>query len=290
MPENHPLLHWYLPARRPADIDSLAPTALAAERAGFDSLSIPAGGPDPWALASGLCRHTERIGFLVALPAGSAGPTVIAQQADAFRRFAGGRLRLDVGAHGAGLTHDQRYGRTDEVMAVVRDLLDGRRIDFQGEHVQVEGAQLSDPAVEHPVPLYFGGESPDADGIAARRADVRLVRTAPPAVVAERVARSRDRNPRLRYGLRLRLVGRSEASEARDAADRILDDGRSGPAQDAVIGTYDEVACRLFAYRQLGIDEFVLYGCPSPGEPARVAGEILPRLRALTDAAAVCGA
>ncbi|MFF1313326.1 LLM class flavin-dependent oxidoreductase, partial [Streptomyces sp. NPDC058320] len=59
------LLHWYLPARRPADIDSLAPTALAAERAGFDSLSMPAGGPDPWALASGLCRQTERIGFLV---------------------------------------------------------------------------------------------------------------------------------------------------------------------------------------------------------------------------------
>lgn len=97
------------------------------------------------------------------------------------------------------------------------------------------------------------------------------MRSAPPAVVAERIARSRDRNPRLRYGLRLRLVGRSEASEARDAAGRILDDGRSGPAQDAVIGTYDEVARRLFAYRQLGIDEFVLYGCPSPGEPARVA-------------------
>jgi alkanesulfonate monooxygenase len=119
---------------------------------------------------------------------------------------------------------------------------------------------------------------------------VRLVRSAPPAVVAERVTRSRDRNPRLRYGLRLRLVGRAEASEARDAADRILDDGRSGPAGDAVVGTYDEVARRLFAYRQLGIDEFVLYGCTGPGEPARVAGEILPRLRALTDAAAVCGA
>ncbi|MFF2506954.1 LLM class flavin-dependent oxidoreductase [Streptomyces sp. NPDC058067] len=299
MPENHPLLHWYLPARRPADVDSLARTALAAESAGFDSLAIPAGGPDPWVLASALCRRTERIGFLVALPAEAARPTVIAQQADAFRRFAGGRLRLDVGAHGAGLTHDQRYGRTDEVMAVVRDLLDGRRIDFQGEHVQVEGAQLTDPAVEHPVPLYFGGESPAADGIAARRADVRLVRSAPPEAVAERVARTREQGAgeratrgdgsRLRYGIRLRVVGRAEASEAWDAAGRIPDDGRTGAGEDAVVGTYDEVARRLAAYRRAGIDEFILYGCPCPDEPARVAGEILPRLRALADAAVACG-
>ncbi|WP_338696221.1 LLM class flavin-dependent oxidoreductase [Streptomyces sp. Q6] len=268
MPENHPLLHWLLPTGGDGrDPGRLVRVARAAEEAGFGSLLTPVGPgcTDPWTLAPALCRRTERISFLISCRAGFASPTVLAQQADAFRRFAGGRLGLNVitgtdtdsdgrRPHGDRPTHDQRYGRTDEVMAALRDLLDGKRIDFQGAHVQVEGAQLADPAVAYKVPLYFGGASPAAEDVAVRRADVHILWSEPgedPAAVAAQVARVRDRNPSLRLALRVPLTDR-----------------------DAV----DEVVQRLSGYAESGIDEFILSG-------SRAHLEVAPRLRELRAAA-----
>ncbi|RKE17933.1 LLM class flavin-dependent oxidoreductase [Streptomyces sp. TLI_171] len=253
-----PVFHWFLPTggdgrdpggvtavqartgaatRRPADVGYLAQVARAAEQAGFASLLAPVGlgCVDPWILAAALTQHTDRIGFLVAFRAGFASPTLLAQQADAFRRFAGGRLRLNVvtggdpaeqRAYGDHLAHDERYARTDEVMAVLRDLLDGKRVDHEGAHLRLDGAHLVDPAVEHPVPLYFGGASPAAEQVAARRADVQLLWGEPPAAIGERIARLRgiaaDRGRTLRYGLRLHVISRDTAEQAWAEADRIL--------------------------------------------------------------------
>ncbi|WP_327118924.1 LLM class flavin-dependent oxidoreductase [Streptomyces sp. NBC_01341] len=254
MPEEPLLLHWFLPTggdgrdpggvtavqgrtsaatRRPADVGYLTQVARAAEQAGFHSLLTPVGlgCVDPWILTSALAQHTDRIGFLVAFRAGLASPTLVAQQADAFRRFAGGRLRLNVvtggdpaeqRAYGDDLDHDRRYARTDEVMAVLRDLLRGERVDHSGEHLRIEDAQLHEPALQHPVPLYFGGASPAAEAVAARRADVQLLWGEPPAALAQRIDRLRATAPALRFGLRLHVISRDTAAEAWAEADRIL--------------------------------------------------------------------
>ncbi|MFF1415057.1 LLM class flavin-dependent oxidoreductase [Streptomyces sp. NPDC058289] len=258
MPENPLLLHWFLPTggdgrdpggvtavqgrsrtatRRPADVPYLAQVARAAEQAGFHSLLTPVGlgCVDPWILTAALAQHTTRIGFLVAFRAGFASPTLIAQQADAFRRFAGGRLGLNVvtggdpaeqRAYGDGLAHDERYARTDEVMAVLRDLLDGKSVDHEGTHLHIEGARLTDPELSHPVPLYFGGASPAAEEVAARRADVQLLWGEPPSAVAARIDRLRERarsaGRTVRFGLRLHVISRDSAAEAWAKADRIL--------------------------------------------------------------------
>lgn len=258
MPENPLLLHWFLPTggdgrdpggvtavqgrsrtatRRPADVPYLAQVARAAEQAGFHSLLTPVGlgCVDPWILTAALAQHTTRIGFLVAFRAGFASPTLIAQQADAFRRFAGGRLGLNVvtggdpaeqRAYGDGLAHDERYARTDEVMAVVRDLLDGKSVDHEGTHLHIEGARLTDPELRHPVPLYFGGASTAAEEVAARRADVQLLWGEPPSAVAVRIDRLRERarsaGRTVRFGLRLHVITRDSSAEAWAEADRIL--------------------------------------------------------------------
>ncbi|WP_411103065.1 LLM class flavin-dependent oxidoreductase [Streptomyces sp. cmx-4-9] len=253
-----PLLHWFLPTggdgrdpggvtavqgrtgaatRRPADIPYLTQVARAAEQAGFHSLLTPVGlgCVDPWILSSALAQHTDRIGFLVAFRAGFASPTLIAQQADAFRRFAGGRLALNVvtggdpaeqRAYGDRLGHDDRYARTEEVMQVLRSLLEGRSVDHDGAHLRIEGARLTGPAVQHPIPLYFGGASPAAEEVAARQADVQLLWGEPPAAVAARVDRLRERaraaGRRVRFGLRLHVISRDTAAQAWSEADRIL--------------------------------------------------------------------
>ncbi|GGZ92146.1 alkanesulfonate monooxygenase [Streptomyces spiroverticillatus] len=365
-------MHWFLPTggdgrdpggvtavqgrtdaatRRPADIGYLSQVARAAEQAGFHSLLTPVGlgCVDPWILTAALAQHTEKIGFLVAFRAGFASPTLLAQQADAFRRFAGGRLRLNVvtggdpveqRAYGDHLAHDERYARTAELMAALRALLEGKDADHTGDHFRLEGARLVDPAVQHPVPLYFGGASPAAEDVAAAHADVQLLWGEPPTAIAERIARLRAKteavrgeSASLRFGLRLHVIARDTADQAWAEADRILSrldpeavrasqarfaamdsvgqarmaalhGGSADAAQleiapnlwagiglvregagTALVGSHEEVAQRLYEYRALGVDEFVLSGYPHLEEAYRVGEEVAPRLRALVEAA-----
>ncbi|MFB6635482.1 LLM class flavin-dependent oxidoreductase, partial [Streptomyces sp. NPDC056362] len=220
-----PVLHWFLPTggdgrdpggvtavqgrsaaatRRGADLGYLAQVARAAEQAGFARLLTPVGlgCVDPWVLTSAVAAVTERIGFLVAFRAGLAQPTLIAQQADTFRRLFGDRIALNVvtggdpveqKAYGDHLPKAERYVRTGELMHVVRELLDGSAVTLDGHHVRVEDARLAAPSVGTPVPLYFGGASPEAEEVAAHHAEVQLLWGEPPAAVAERVARVRAR-------------------------------------------------------------------------------------------------
>ncbi|MEU5920648.1 LLM class flavin-dependent oxidoreductase [Streptomyces sp. NPDC047141] len=253
-----PVLHWFLPTggdgrdpggvtavqgrsaaatRRGADLGYLAQVARAAEQAGFARLLTPVGlgCVDPWVLTSAVAAVTERIGFLVAFRAGLAQPTLIAQQADTFRRLFGDRIALNVvtggdpveqKAYGDHLPKAERYVRTGELMHVVRELLDGSAVTLDGHHVRVEDARLAAPSVDTPVPLYFGGASPEAEEVAAHHAEVQLLWGEPPAAVAERVARVRARAARagrsLRFGIRLHVITRDTSAEAWQEADRIL--------------------------------------------------------------------
>lgn len=362
-----PVLHWFLPTggdgrdpggvtavqarsrtatRRPADLGYLAQVARAAEQAGFGKLLTPVGlgCVDPWVLTPAVAAVTERIGFLVAFRAGLTGPTLLAQQADSFRRLFGDRIALNVvtggdpveqRAYGDHLPKDERYARTGELMQVIRELLAGKPVDHHGDHVRVSGARLENPVVAAPVPLYFGGASPAAEDVAARHADVQLLWGEPPAAVGERIERLRGRaaaaGRTVRFGLRLHVITRDTAAEAWAEADRIL--GRLDPeairatqerfarmdstgqarmtalhggtaenltiapnlwagiglvregAGTALVGSHDEVAQRLFEYRELGVDEFVLSGYPHLEEAFRVGEEVAPRLRALAAAA-----
>ncbi|MFD8205239.1 LLM class flavin-dependent oxidoreductase [Streptomyces sp. NPDC059695] len=253
-----PVLHWFLPTggdgrdpggvtavqgrsaaatRRGADLGYLAQVARAAEQAGFARLLTPVGlgCVDPWVLTSAVAAVTERIGFLVAFRAGLAQPTLIAQQADTFRRLFGDRIALNVvtggdpveqRAYGDHLPKDERYVRTGELMRVVRELLDGSAVTLHGRHVRVEDARLAAPSVGTPVPLYFGGASAEAEEVAAHHAEVQLLWGEPPAAVAERVARVRAGAARagrsLRFGIRLHVIARDTSAEAWQEADRIL--------------------------------------------------------------------
>ncbi|MFC8292061.1 LLM class flavin-dependent oxidoreductase [Streptomyces sp. NPDC057242] len=257
-PSASPVLHWFLPTggdgrdpggvtavqgrtaaatRRGAGLGYLAQVARAAEQAGFEKLLTPVGlgCADPWVLTPAVAAVTERIGFLVAFRAGLARPTLVAQQADTFRRLFGDRIALNVvtggdpaeqRAYGDHLPKDERYVRTGELMRVVRALLDGGAVDLAGRHVRVEDARLHEPSVESPVPLYFGGASPEAEEVAAHHAEVQLLWGEPPAAVAERVARLREKAARagrtLRFGIRLHVITRDTAAEAWREADRIL--------------------------------------------------------------------
>lgn len=73
------------------------------------------------------------------------------------------------------LSHSERYQVTREFLDVYTRLLRGEKVDYHGEHIHVEGAEVLFPPVqENGPPLYFGGSSDAAIDVAAEQIDSYL--------------------------------------------------------------------------------------------------------------------
>jgi len=116
---------------RPPDIEYLAQVARSAEQLGFEAVLTPTGTwcEDAWLVTAALTRETSRLKFLVAFRPGLTSPTLAAQMAATYQRLSGGRLLLNVVTGGQAdeqrrfgdyLSHDERYARTAEFLAIVR--------------------------------------------------------------------------------------------------------------------------------------------------------------------------
>jgi alkanesulfonate monooxygenase len=244
-------LHWFLPtsgdsrdvvgvrkdvATRPASLDYLAQIARAAEQLGFVGALTPTGlhCEDAWLLTAALSRESARLKFLVAFRPGFISPLLAAHQAATYQRVTDGRLLLNVVTggdpveqrrFGDWLSHDQRYDRTDEFLTILRGAWSDTPFDFEGAHYQVAGARVTTPPEPRPL-IYFGGASPAAEPVAARRADVYLLWGETPEMVTERLERMRalaaTNGRTLRFGVRVHVITRDTSEAAWAEADRLL--------------------------------------------------------------------
>lgn len=244
-------IFWFLPTagdtrylgksdfgRAPTN-DYLRQIAVTAENLGYDGLLIPTGSSclDPWVTAASLVQATRRIKLLVALRTSLGGPTASARQAATLDQALGaGRLLLNVvpggdatelAADGVFYDHDARYEASDEFLTIWRRLLQGDKVDFDGKHLKVRGAQNFHAPVTKPYPpLYFGGSSPAAHALAAKHVDAYLTWGEPPAAVAEKIADIRKRaaaqGRTVRFGVRLHVIVRETSAEAWADADRLI--------------------------------------------------------------------
>jgi len=248
--------HWFLPtnggdgrhvvsgghgvehgvAGRPASVPYLGQIARSAEQLGFVAALTPTGAwcEDAWLSTAMLSSVSERLKFLVAFRPGMTSPTLSAQMAATFQNMSGGRLLLNVvtggesheqRAYGDFLDKDARYARCDEFLTVVRRLWDGETVDFEGEHIHVEGAALQQ--IPDPIPeIYFGGSSEAAGRVAAKHVDVYLTWGEPPAAVEAKVEKIRklavDEGREIRFGIRMHTIARDTSEEAWAEADRLL--------------------------------------------------------------------
>jgi len=221
---------------RPATLGYLGQIARSAEQLGFEGALTPTGAwcEDAWLSTAMLTEVTERLKFLVAFRPGLLSPTLGAQMAATYQRHSGKRLLLNVvtggesheqRAYGDFLDKEGRYRRTDEFLEVVRRLWAGQKVDFDGEHVHVEGAELT--RTPDPVPpIYFGGSSAAAGTVAAKHSDVYLTWGEPPEKVSEKIrwirglAAEQGRSPR--FGIRLHVISRDTSEQAWAEAERLL--------------------------------------------------------------------
>lgn len=217
-----------------------------AERWGFDNILLPSGyalGIDPVAFASAVAPGTERIRLLVAVRCGELWPPQLARQLATLDHLLDGRLTVNIISSelpGESLDPVPRYGRTLEVMEILRDLLEGRLADYDGPayRLRVEPPRLATVSGHCP-PLYFGGLSEPARDVAAREADVYLMwpdtEDRVVALLDDMRARAATHGRALRFGYRVHVVVRQTEDEARAAAQHLLS-GLDDTEGDAIRG------------------------------------------------------
>ena len=309
--------------------------ALTAEAGGFDNLLLPSGyglGIDTIAFGSAIAPTLSRMRLLAAVRCGEMWPPQLARQIATLDRMLTGRLTVNIISSdlpGETLASKPRYARTVEVMAILRTLLNGEALKFDGEFYKLDLAppRLTTTSGRCP-PLYFGGLSEDAREASAEGADVYLMwpdrMEVVKDIVADLTARAARRGRALKFGYRVHVIVRETEDLARQAADRLLsrlDDAEGAAIREksldsqsvgvrrqaelrqaasgdgfvednlwtgigrarsgcgaAIVGDPDQVLAKLNAYREAGIEAFILSGYPHAAEADLFARHVLPRM------------
>jgi alkanesulfonate monooxygenase len=213
--------------------------AQAHEKADFDRVLVgyTSTSAEGFAVAGYAAAHTERLSYLIAHRPGFVAPTLTARAAATLDHVTNGRVALHIITGGSDaeqerdgdwLDHDTRYRRTDEYLGVLRRMWTSPEpFDHEGEFYRFAKAFTEvKPLQPNGIPLYFGGASGPAAGVAAKHCDVYAVWGEPLAAVKQRIADIREkaaafgRTPRISVSLRP-IIAPTEA-EAWDRARRIL--------------------------------------------------------------------
>jgi alkanesulfonate monooxygenase len=241
---------WFLPTHgdghylgtttggREVNFNYLRQIAQAADQLGYFGVLLPTGRSceDSWVVASAVAPWTERLRYLVAVRPGLQSPSVAARMTATLDRLSNGRLLINVvtggdpvenAGDGIFLDHDARYAVTREFLNVYGDLLAGKTVDFEGQHIRIKDGRLLFAAVQSPrPPLYFGGSSQAGIDVAVDTVDKYLTWGEPPAEVADKIRRVKaaavKRGRVLSFGIRLHVIVRETNAEAWKAADDLI--------------------------------------------------------------------
>ncbi len=234
-----------------------------------------------WTLLGALAAITERvrIGALVS-PVTLRHPALLAQHASSADRMSGGRFELGLGAGGAGGARGagggvagdarraggdevalggepwspaERVGRLGESLEICDRLLRGETLDHTGRYYRVRATIPAAHRRPRP-PFAVAARGPRALGLAARWADVWVSEGGrdpgtPDDSLAEAVRRVRGERDELER--RCAALGRDPGTIRR----RVLA-FRARPAPLASLDAFDEY---VGSFREIGMDEFVLY-------------------------------
>ncbi len=226
---------------------------LTADKQGFRNILCPNSyqvGQDTVTFAAGVAPMTEQINLLVAVRCGELHPPMLARTIASLDHMLKGRLTVNIissNMPGEERSSDYRYGRSREVIEILKQAWTQDEIDYAGDFYNI---QLSTTAPVKPYQqnggplLYFGGYSPQGKDLCARHCDVYLMW---PDTEENLLGHMTDISERARaygrkvdFGLRVHMIVRETEAEARDAARRLmskLDDDKGeeirNRAQDA---------------------------------------------------------
>jgi len=220
--------------------------------------------------------------------------------------------------YGDFLGHDERYARAEEFLAVCNSFWKASgEVDFKGKYYRVERGRLHTPFLSphRKAPeIYISGHSEQSERLAEAQGSCWLRVVDTPQKLKPAVTRMRTRG--IAVCLRTCVICRPTRAEAIDVAYSLLprdkhestvclkDDSQMylegkmtasdaclqdhlwtgfvphyGPAWTTLLGTPEEIAGALLAYKQIGVSEFIISGWPEVDEMMRFGREVLPLVR-----------
>jgi probable F420-dependent oxidoreductase len=263
--------------------------ALAAEAHGLDSVWMfdhffnrTDGGSiegmyESWTILSALASVTRRITLGTLVMCGTfRNPGLLAKMAVTLDEVSGGRLILGVGTgwhdpeyEAFGFPLDHRYTRFEEMVEIVRRLLDGERVTHSGRFHRMRGAVLAPPPARR-IPLLVAGDGPRMLRLAARSADAWNGSWfgAPDGALTTALGA---------FDAALQAEGRDPTSIERTIGVRIRDPAMPLDEDDepAFRGSIEEMTEMFDGYARLGIDHLTLeIGPKTSASLARVADAV----------------
>ena len=272
------------------------------EDVGFDSIWVgdhllyrpggtgPVGPWEAWSQLAAIAAITERVEFgplVAATPFHS--PAMLAKKAATIDEISGGRLILGLGAgwnrtefEAFGFPFDNRVSRFEEAFTIIRSLLRGGTVDFEGEYYTVRESEIlpRGPRPNGP-PIMIGSQGP------------RMLRITAPFVDQWNAwyawfGNDVSRLPAILEKLEVALeaAGRDPAEVERSSAMLIqIGDGGArmpgDPDRGQAIpfrGSSAEIAWEIGRYADLGISHIQLVLQPITAESIEVVAGALPLL------------
>jgi len=205
-----------------------------AEESGIESLLVDFGfaKPDPMLLAAVLGRATEKIKFILAYRSGLFSPTIFVQQINTLSALIHGRLLLNIvagyspeeqRAYGDFLSHDERYERTEEFLAVCRSYWDDEEVNYSGKYYRIEKGSLKAPFVapDRKFPeIIVGGGSAAAQQLAVSQGTCWMQLADAPERIQQACSVALVKG--IEVGLRVCLIARPTREEALQAAQALI--------------------------------------------------------------------
>lgn len=164
----------------PPDLAMCRRVATRVEELGYDSvwLADTGAGPDAFVLGAAVatCTQRLRIGTAV-IPAYTRSASVMAAGAGSLAQLAPGRVVLGIGASSdtivnawGGVPFERPLTRIRETVGVLRAMLAGERVTFEGRTIRTRGFRLISLPPQ-PVPLYLAALMPPMLELAGEIAD-----------------------------------------------------------------------------------------------------------------------
>jgi FMNH2-dependent dimethyl sulfone monooxygenase len=292
---------------------------LAADRAGFDIILFAerhlGADLEAWVLASAISSQTSRIKAMVAVHPGLWHPLMVAKMAASLDRIAKGRMVINlvtgwnVEEHrmfggDVMLGSDDRYTRAEEFVDVLRGAWRETPFTYMGKIFEIEGAELLlKPASVTPPEIFTASRSERGLEMVAKCGDWWFLDYDKEAETIEEVMESLRRaistmdekaarlGRKVRYALNPFVAFGDTKASAAEAALKLLTrtgpnvdirkiQSRIGPAmKTGCVGRPEEVRTQLRAYRDMGIEFFLLKFVPSVQGVEQIRDEIIKPLK-----------
>lgn len=230
-----------LPETGLPDLETQINFCRTAEECGIDSVLTAFGWamPDSILLSAAVGMVTTKIKFIIAYRSGLICPTTFVHQLNTLSTLINGRFSINVveghspqeqAFFGDFLSHDERYDRTEEFLAVCHAFWrrDGD-VSFNGKYYRVEGGKLNTPFISDDrtwPELYIAGNSPPAKRLTLSQGSCWMrIAEAPEKVRAEIQP---VLNEGKEVGLRLAVIARPTREEAVRTAYSLIEGTDSG--------------------------------------------------------------